>query len=222
MTTTNSNYEEIDLSAFAKARDPDVRAQVAEWSEKTEEEKRRVARRRELMAPPGALGLPVLLEQRRQALAIPDDVFEFSQPIFDNVYLYAVPRHAEKTFVKGGSIIMTDQQADYEKHATPRGLLIAAGAGALDYLWSNGVDLGHIVNFAKYTQWRMEAGMVELVSEYVLPLKVGQLLGSEDLKRMLRNGEARYERDPKTNRHILVMQDGPRGFPQNPYNDMEE
>lgn len=105
------------------------------------------------------------------------------QPINNLVLVWRFP---PLTMSKGG-IIFPDESP------TSRGILVAAGPKAMDYLESNGIDLGHIVVFAKYAgeeQNDQKAG-VELQQRF-LTLTANLVQGSEDLRVNLEKGTHRY------------------------------
>lgn len=140
------------------------------------------------MAEPGALGLPKLLESRRLEYGIVDNAFA-QEAVYDRLYVWQIPRVSGETY-EGTSILRPDSGHDRERHQTPRGILVSAGMRALDNLRSNGIDLGHIVNFIRSSPWRMPIGSINGVE--IPPLMVmrdGDLVSSEDLASARRKGD---------------------------------
>jgi hypothetical protein len=180
---------DIDLSAFKNAGDPAVRRQVAEWEGQKQERLARLERRKAAMAPPGALGLPPKLEERRIEFSIPDIVFTYTQPIYDRIFIFQVSQFKTDTYGDGGILVMTDEQQDVEKNIAPRGILVSAGLSALDVMWSHGFELGDMVNFVRFSAWRMRVGFSDGIELFVLPMRVGDLISSEDLAGRMRRGE---------------------------------
>lgn len=139
------------------------------------------------IAPPTALGLPALLEKRRLEYGIVDNAFE-QEALFDRIYVWQIPRSGGETF-EGTSIIRPPTSRQSDEDSCPRGIVVSAGLKALDNLRSNGVDLGHIVNFVRLAPWRMPIGNVNGVEiPPLLVLRDGDLISSEDLATMRRKG----------------------------------
>jgi co-chaperonin GroES (HSP10) len=153
------------------------------------------------------LFLPPLLEERRQEFGITDGAFALA-PFDDRILLYQVSRHKDETHT-GTSILMAPTTREREEKQTPQGIVVAAGAKALDSLRCNGIDLGHMVMFLRIAPWRFVTDNVQGKDEEVIVLRVGDIVGSIDLQDQLRKGEVkvvfdkeRYEhayQDTKTN-----------------------
>jgi co-chaperonin GroES (HSP10) len=91
------------------------------------------------------------------------------------------------TMSKGG-IILPDESP------TSRGILVAAGPTALDYLESHGISLGHVVVFARFAgeEANDQGRDVELKQRFIT-LNSRDIQGSEDLRRGLEKGTYRYK-----------------------------
>src|SRR5688500_8982884 len=89
--------------------------------------------KRTALAPPGSLGLPPLLEEKRLRYEIPDACFKWHAS-YDRCFAYQVP--AEKENFHGTSIIAPETTRDYEARVTPKMVLVSAGLKALDNLRS--------------------------------------------------------------------------------------
>ena len=189
--------QEVDISLMLKASDAKVRAEAQEWKAIAEKREERKVRRRQYVSPPGTLGLEPLLDKRRVEFEIPDCVFRFAQPVYDRVFLYQLPFFEQDMYGDAKDpndpekplIVLTDTGKDIDKNTTPRGLLIAAGLTALDRLHAHGIEIGHIVNFVKYTQWRMRVGLVEGQEEHIIPMLDRDIIASEDLRQELYSKE---------------------------------
>lgn len=168
--------------------------------------------RRKVMAKPGALGLPQLLEQRRLEYGITDGAFAM-QPFNDNVLVAQLYRNADECF-EGTRIIMTAQAREREREQTPQGIIVAAGLCALDSLRMNGIDLGHIVGFMRMAPWRIETDMIGGKYDEVLVLRVADILGSVDLADMLRKGDMSTVFDQDQYEHHYEDADGNLWKPQ--------
>jgi hypothetical protein len=133
------------------------------------------------LKPLGHFNIPDLLDKRRLEFGIPNEVFE-GQPIFDRVYIFQISdAHAQETYVKGGTILMSDHAIKARKEITPRGVLVSAGLKALDALRSNGVEIGHIVRFQKLAPFVMYYNTCLPVPMSVTVVRDGDVIESEDL-----------------------------------------
>jgi len=174
---------------------------------------------RKRMAPKGKLKLPELLDRRRLEYGITDGAFKQALA-YDRILLWQIPEHKEETFMEGGHIVMPDQARDRKRHECPRGILIGAGARALDSLRSNGIDLGHIVWFINSQPWRIVVDIVEGKRFQALPMNAGDLIGSEDLQKNLETGKCRIvskENEHGVTEHFFEDQNGKVWKPQQPW-----
>ena len=138
------------------------------------------------VSPPGSFPhLPTLLDERRAEFGLIDAMFE-CQPIFDCVWVYQLEMNLGEAFVPGGVIVKSDHSKKRERESTSRGVLVGAGLQALDSLKSHGVGLGHIVRFIKLAPFKIQVGYAGKYID-VLQMRVGDILGSEDLAKMLRS-----------------------------------
>lgn len=181
------------------------------------------------ISPPGALGLPPLLDERRVAMKLPDELFQRAA-VFDRIMVYQY--HSEdsdsETYLPGGRIIMTEQQRSKRRNETPCGLLVSAGLSALDNVRSNGMDLGHEVTFIEQAPYRMKC--LELGGRYswsLLVLRDGDLITSKELQTALKDGKCRVEYREVENRdgvrvrqHVFVDEQGQPWTPTLPWNDL--
>lgn len=170
------------------------------------------AERRAMMSPPGALKLPELLEKRRLEYGIPDGAFA-SRCVFDRVFIWQIAQEWEagETFGRT-SIVMPEAVKAKRKDQAPRGILVGAGAAALDHLHSNGIEPGHIVSFVRLSPWRFICGVTASGKEQaVLIMRDGDLISSEDLEHDLRAGRTVIRYEPESRQHV-VTQPGETGF----------
>ena len=166
-------------------------------------------------------GLPPLLEARRMKYFIPDPCFSI-QPVFDRVYLYQIAvdesHGSGQHKVEGTDLVLHLPQSaeDRAKEEAARGVLVAAGLHALDTLRSHGIDIGHIVTFARLAPMRLPLLEVRGCRYPILMVRDGDINGSEDLAKSIRSGECRYEtmRDAKGIHHFFVDKKGQRWIPQ--------
>jgi hypothetical protein len=161
----------------------------------------------QLMSPPGALGLPKLLEERRWEHGITDGFFRW-QPVFDRLYVFQVPARNSLTYIPGGKIVMTDQARSREQFECPQGIIVGAGLLALDQLRSNGIDLGHRVMFIRNAPYRVEVDMCGGKRIYALPLVAGDLVASFDAAAEMRTRKQRVRYNDEARQHELIDGDG--------------
>lgn len=161
------------------------------------------------MAPPGALGLPKLLDERRLRYGMCDKVFEL-QAAYDRVLLWQIePSFSDGEKYGDTSIYMPDSAKRRVREEAPRGVIVSAGLRALDSLRSNGMDVGHIVSFVRLSPWRLPMDMIAGVPQYVMILRDSDIVGSEDTAAALRSGELAVGAEPD---HFYLG----RGVPQLP------
>lgn len=148
------------------------------------------------IAPPGSLGLPPLLEQRRLEWQIPDGVFKTAPgALFDRILLYQIPllakSRADALTFGGGLIAKSDQSKDKEQREAPRAVIVGAGLRALDSMRSHGVDLGHIVYFSKNTVYAIQVDYIAGKFDRVSLAREGDLILSEDLCASILSGKVK-------------------------------
>jgi len=157
------------------------------------------------MSPPGKLGLPPLLDERRLRYGIPDEAFE-EQAIFDRIFVWGIEEKHEagETFA-GTSIIKPETSEKRILHESTRGVLFSAGLKALDILRSNGIGLGHIVGVVRLHPWHKSVGVFAGGHEmHKLVLRVGDLVGSEDLGQLYNEGKVKTKYDVTQGKHTFV------------------
>lgn len=172
------------------------------------------------MSPPGALGLPVLLEARRLEYGIIDGYFE-ATPCYDRVHIFQIDQFASATFDPKGTIIMPDSAKQRQTHECPEGIIVGAGLTALDHLRSHGMDLGHRVIFIRNAPWRVRVGMVLGKPQSVLPMTCGDIGASYDTTKELRSRRARVKYDKEKHEHRLIDADGNEWAPTVPWKESD-
>lgn len=158
--------------------------------------KRRTALIKEHMSPPGALGLPELLEAQRLKYGITDAFFKV-QASFDRIFVFPIDAEdGDKAERTTGGIFKPNTTKLRDKQEGNRGVLISMGLSAADRLKSHGYELGHIVITNKNVPF---ARRCETISEHVLHYLVmrdGDLAGSETLAEEIRAGKKRIVEVP--------------------------
>lgn len=118
------------------------------------------------------------------------------QPMDNNCVVWRLP---PITMSKGGLAIPEDAQSPHVK-----GILLAIGPRARDVLYSNGIEEGDVVIFARFSGWEtQDQAHDRKVGSEVLILKDRDIIGSDDLKASLSGGKAKYLLDEKTGRWCL-------------------
>lgn len=146
------------------------------------------------MSPLGSLGLSQLLDARRLEYGITDPAFS-AQAAYDRVLAVQLSQFEGETFGADSKIVMPDTVKEKELESTPRGLIISAGLRALDDLRSNGMDVGHIVHFVRFSPWRIRYDIVSGVQCFLMVLRSGDILASEDTAAQLKAGTLRLMTD---------------------------
>lgn len=143
------------------------------------------------MSPPGALGLPPLLDAHRLKYGIPDGAFR-SQALFDRIHVFPIDAFdgeaAEKTtggLHKPATTKLRDKQ---EGH---RGVLISAGLTAADRLSSHGVRLGDIVITNKNVPFANRCEQLSEFDVFYLIMREADLASDESLMARIRANEQR-------------------------------
>lgn len=195
-----------------RGKDPFMDANVDRAVEET-------ARIRARMSPEGALGLPPLLDSRRLEWGLTDAAFDMACA-FDRIFVWQLPKGDGQRY--GDTLIhLTETGKSKERESAPRGILVSAGLHSLDCLRSNGIDLGHIVGILRLAPYRIVYDIVAGKPHYLMVMRVGDITGSEDLRREIRSGKVTLCRD-EDGRHFYEYSSGtdPRataGKPQAPF-----
>lgn len=142
------------------------------------------------MAPPEEFNLPPHLEKRRQQHLIPNGVFRI-EPLYEWCYVYQTARYDMEDNEKWGdtNIYKTQGQQKAAENESPRGILCAAGLGALDTLSSHGIMLGDIVFMIRNAPWAIQVDVIGADRLYMHVLRDSDFIGGEDLKQRIRSGE---------------------------------
>ena len=118
------------------------------------------------------------------------------QPMDNNCVVWRLP---PLELSKGGIVMPQDSQSPHIK-----GILLAVGPRARDVLYSNGIEEGDIVIFARFGGWEaQDRTNAKLLDTEYLILKDRDIIGSDDLKVALATGKAKYVLDEKTGRWCL-------------------
>lgn len=150
------------------------------------------------LAPPGKIpGLTALLEHRRLDFGIPDGAFQTSQALFErvNIWPVALPSDVKETY-GDTKVIKTAGTQKVEEQDTSRGVIISAGAKALDVLRSNGVDLGQIIYFTRLAIYGITVDWIGGKPKRIKMLNVGEVTDAEDVLFAMQAGRIRWGGEP--------------------------
>lgn len=107
------------------------------------------------------------------------------QPRGTNVVVWRLPPIETSP---GGIHIIADEQSPHVK-----GVLVAAGPGALDSFESEGITLGQIVIFKRFSGWEVNDQTPEALRACrILMISASDVIGSDDLRDALESGKAKY------------------------------
>jgi len=171
-------------------------------------------------SPPGSLGLPPLLEKKRQSENVPDFIFRIGSPVYDRVFVFQTDKEDE---TYGDGMIAKPKYVQIrDSQQSARGIIISAGLQALDALRSNGIDIGHTVYISRMSTYSIPAGYVLGKEFRVLLLHAGEICASEDLLQALNSGACKIEVRDVTHggvtqkEHFYVDENGQVWNPVNP------
>lgn len=114
-------------------------------------------------------------------------------PVYDRIFVYPLDDKDldEKT---DSGLYVPDSTRD--QVGAQRGILMAAGAKALEQLYSHGIGIGHIVITARLSPWARKY-LARGVPHFVLTLRASEVVASEDLLRAYEKGDVWLEMTPE-------------------------
>lgn len=173
--------------------------------------------REKRMSPPGALGLPKLLDQRRLEYGIMDSAFT-RQAMYDRILMFQVTKKGR--MFGDTNIFMPDQSLYAELDRSEQAIVISAGLEAMDVLRTNGMDLGHIVTIGRNMPMRYCYDWLNGKPQYIIMGIVGDIVASTDTASMLRTRELRMvTKAGEKMDHRYVNENGEAWAPASPYQD---
>ena len=151
--------------------------------------KKRTAEIKALMSPPGALGLPELLEYQRLKWGIPDGAFD-CRAVFDRIHIFPIDfeGQGDKETYGNTSIHRPKVVKQRDEQNGHRGILISMGLTAADHCVSHGIELGHIVRTIRNAPHAQECARISFGSMFYLVMRDGDLTGSETQEQDIRAG----------------------------------
>ena len=116
-------------------------------------------------------------------------------PAFDRVLVYQLADAVSDKVGEGSLLYKPESVKSREERAECRGILLAAGAGAMDHLYSHGIEVGDIVWFSRLAIWRHVGATINGKDVEFMFLRSADLAGSEDHLQRVLAGEADMEVD---------------------------
>lgn len=114
----------------------------------------------------------------------------------NNVCVWRLP---PLQITRGGIVMPEDARSPHVK-----GVIVSMGPRARDVLYSNGIEEGQIVVFARFAGWEFkDRTPTKELSDEFLVIKDRDIIGSDDLRVALATGKAKYVLDEKTGRWCL-------------------
>lgn len=197
---------QTDIEELEESADPDAQRLAREMVDAD-------AARRAMMSPPGALNLPPRLEAKRIELGMIDNLFR--QATFHRVFVWQLP--GKETYGESGLAVPLAFQK-YYRQSTPIGVIISAGAIAMDHLWSHGIEVGDTANFVRLSPKRILVDAPAGTEDHYIVCVASDIIGSQELDEAFHEGRAKYVWDEKLGKHVLEM-DGKRRVPSGLYTE---
>lgn len=159
-----------------------------------------------------------LVDSRRKQYMLINEFFEY-QAVYDRVYVQQVSRY-EGDKIGDGLIVMADSTKQREREISCLGIIVSAGLKALDELRSNGMDVGHMVNFVRNAPFRVPVATIAGKDFYLVCIEAGSIMGSCDLASGMRDRTVRTKKiklDDGSYQHVHCDADGNLWQPQDPF-----
>jgi hypothetical protein len=139
---------------------------------------------------------PRLLLERARFWGVPAGAFN-TIPAFDRIYFYHVvpmglvaKEGVEGTWFQKDSVIAIPEDSKRRiQTMSPRGILLGAGALALEQLRTHAIDLGHYTSILRLSPFRVVVDYVNSREFTVTSSRAQDIIGSEDTARMLKEGK---------------------------------
>jgi len=106
-------------------------------------------------------------------------------PTFDRIFVAPLDTADQPDTTAGGIVIARQTQQQY---GAQRGLLVMAGAKAIEQLYAHGIAIGDIVITARLSVWERQY-MAKGRPHKVLIVRASEIVGSEDLQAAYEKGD---------------------------------
>ena len=111
-------------------------------------------------------------------------------PAFDRVLVYQLADAVSDKAGEGSLIYKPESLKARQEREECRGLLLAAGAAAMDHLKSHGIEVGDVVWFSRLAIWRHVADTINGKDVEMMFLRSADLAGSEEHLQRVLDGRA--------------------------------
>lgn len=116
-------------------------------------------------------------------------------PAFDRVFIIPLDDADQMDTTAGGIAIAQETK---NKLGAQRGLLVAAGAKAIEELYSMGIGLGHVVYTMRFSRFeRTYQSKEDRMFYRAMICTAGEVMGSEDLYNAIEAGDISFQLDVK-------------------------
>lgn len=123
-------------------------------------------------------------------------------PAFDRCLVLQIPEETAKETYGDTSILMPEAVRSNHERGACRGVLLAAGAAALDHLRSHNIEVGDVVWFSKLAPWRHVVGYRDAKEQELMFLRSADIAGSEQAMERYESGAAVVEWDDAAREHV--------------------
>lgn len=152
--------------------------------------------------------LSVMPNMLRERLKFYDKKMPHFAPAFDRVFVIPLEDADQQDTTAAGLHLAQETKT---KMGAQRGLLVAAGAKAMEELYSMGIGLGHRVMTMRFSRWQRTYQSKEDKRFYqVLICTAGEIAASEDLYDQLEKGELFFELDVESGSVCIEDREGAR------------
>lgn len=183
-----SAWKDADVASAVKD------APVALRDFELEDDAKRTELIKSRMSPPGALGLPELLEAQRWKYGIPDGAFA-CRAVFDRIHIFPIDLFEESDKIPGTNLTRARLSKQKDEQNGHRGILISMGLTAADHCVSHGIELGHVVRTIRNAPHAQECERIGKLQIFYLVMRDGDLTGSETQEELIRAGKTRIVED---------------------------
>lgn len=139
---------------------------------------------RKRSSPPGLLGLPKHLDERRIEYGITDAAFDV-EAAYDRILVFQVAQQKGDRY-EGSLIHLTEKKQAEEIYRAPIGIIVSAGLRALDSLVSNGMQLGDKVIVVKNAPYFVRYDVIEGKEYSLMVLTDGEIVANYDVAKRLK------------------------------------
>ncbi len=122
-------------------------------------------------------------------------------PAFDRCLVFQIPEVDTGGKYGDTGIYMPEAVRSNVERGACRGVLLAAGANALDHLRSHNVEVGDTVWFSKLAPWRHGVGWKDGKELEMMFLRSADIAGSEEAMARLQAGQAEVQYNHKLGEH---------------------